>query len=173
MSDNRKEAAALLAPIAEMHAKGVKPAADAWVDALRDLRAVPQDQPAPHEPTLRAACVLFKAAESLAKDSKRVADELRDLIAASFASTGCPGVYIPGYSVKPAEAAQTVIITDATAIAAHHPDLMTEPRPPEPDRTTIGKVLREGFRVTGAELSNGGPPGVRFTKIPDKRSAAA
>ena len=168
MTNHSQTAAMSVVDVANaLHSGHVKLSSDAYVAALRDLRTVDLAADRPLDPTLQAACELFLAVEQLQDAAEHAMKALREKIAATMADAGCPGIYTSGHHVTPTDAARSVVITDADALAARHPDLMTDPRP-APDKTLIGRALRDGMRVTGAELSNGGSPGVRFNSIRKK-----
>ncbi len=168
MNGNQSAADSVRAVLEAIHKDDIKPVSDQWSAGMRALRAVDQDQPAPYEPTLRAGVQLLIALEAMVKVTKETVDILRGEIARSMAETGCPGLYLEHHHVTPVEGQRAVLITDEAALAAAHPDLLTNPKP-APDKRAIASRLRAGEPLTGAVLANELPkPGIRINTIKSK-----
>ncbi len=145
-----------------LHRQHLKPTSDAYVTALKRLRAVDYDDREPLDPALRYAAELFLALEAMADAADHATKALRAKLAATMADSGAPGIYTAGHHVTPTTPERTVVITDEKALAAEHPDLFTTPQP-KPDKKAIAFWLKGGRALKGAELSNGSEPGVRFS----------
>ena len=132
------------------HAQHIRPASIRWTDALKDVRANPDDPD-------KAIVSAILALEDIASAAKDTAATLRRELAATMEHDGTLGFETEHHSITRKQASRLVVITDPKALAERHPDLMI-PQEPTPDRAEIGKRLRANNTVAGCHLTNGGPP---------------
>ena len=109
-----------------------------------------------------ATGLLILAVEAMEDLAKDISTQLRTILRDTMEDAGCFSLGGEVHSLTLADAPRTTQITDAKALAAAHPELMTTPEP-QPDRKAIADLLRRGRAVTGAELSNGGQPVLKIT----------
>lgn len=98
---------------------------------------------------MEAAAGLILALEAMEHAAKTTGAEARAALAKAM-SLGATQFRTASHVVSLKEGTRAVIITDAAAIPR---EFWTTPEP-HPDKTEIGKLLRRGERVPGAELAN-------------------
>lgn len=147
----------MLLAMAEEHHAPLASAVNAYSAAMTAVRACDDV-----EDRMRTVGKLHLAAATAGEAFGAAALGARVALTTAMRESGCPGLYTAHHHVTLVEGARRLVLTDAAALAARHPELMILP-PPEPDRPAITKLLRAGHPVEGASLSNGGEPTARFT----------
>lgn len=100
-------------------------------------------------PAMRAVANLIMAAEVLEEAAGLLRQDARAALGDVMA-LGATQFETEAHVISVKDSTRSVIITDAEAVP---PDLWSTPEP-KPDKTEIGKLLRRGERVPGAELAN-------------------
>ncbi len=99
------------------------------------------------------ADMISDAAKRMAERAKPIkarAERMRDYLKDQMKRTGITEISCPEFSAKLYLGRDaSVQIFDEKQIPS---DYMKQPRPPEPDKTLIGKAIKDGFEVAGAHI---------------------
>ncbi|RFD19493.1 hypothetical protein DY926_10850 [Komagataeibacter melaceti] len=89
------------------------------------------------------------------KEAAAQAATLRKVLAGDMEGTGVLAFESEHYTGSLATSPQTATVTNEQALRAARPDLF-EPQPDKLNRAELTKALKQGERIDGATLSNGG-----------------
>lgn len=101
---------------------------------------------------MQASAGVVLAMEALQEVAGQAEKHTRQVLAAAMSDTGATTIQTDAHIISLRDAAQVVLVTDRALI----PPAFMRARDPEPDKVTIGKLLRDGKNVPGTILGNGG-----------------
>ncbi|WP_367159940.1 siphovirus Gp157 family protein [Kozakia baliensis] len=127
----------------DLHRDAIKPAFDAYVEALKAMRAAND----PDGPAIAAIVSL----EALQKAAKEMESTLRAKVTASLDESGVLGFEAGAYEVSRVRPKPQADVLDLEAIRHAAPDLF-EPQPDKLNKTELTKRLRKGEEIPGAQM---------------------
>ncbi len=107
---------------------------------------------------MQASAGIVLAMEALQDAAGQAEKHTRQVLATAMSATGATTIQTDAHTISLRDAAQVVLVTDRALI----PPAFMRTRDPEPDKVTIGKLLRDGQVVPGVVLSNGAAPTIQI-----------
>ncbi|GAJ29831.1 hypothetical protein [Acidomonas methanolica] len=136
-----------------IHADALKPAMDAWIDALNSARKAND----PDTPTV-AGIVALERLKAASDDAMK---ELRVALYESAASQGVLSYEAGPYVVTIKQPSIGAVVFDEAALRVAAPDLFV----PQPDKIATPELtrrLKAGEHLPGAELDRKGAPSIQI-----------